>query len=206
MKRREFHPPHIYEDHTCYFLTASVTGHRRLLDTDVRRSLLRDILKEAIQEYSIQLYAWAILADHYHLLLRTGDTAPLWKFVKRLHGESAIRLNKLDDTPGRKVWYQYWDRCPRNEGDFWTYFNYIHVNPIKHGYVRISDGSVAVGGEYLKIAPGHAPDVHECLGRYAHSSYGYYLRTYGEEFLTDSWIRYPVLDHLEHDDFWTSTS
>jgi len=201
MRRREFHPPHVYKDNACYFLTASVAGHQRLLDTEVKRTLLRDILKQAIQDYSIRLVAWVILADHYHLLLTTGVAAPLWKFVKRLHGESAVRLNKLDDKPGRKVWYQYWDRFPRNERDFWTYFNYIHINPIKHGYVPISDGSVAVEGERLKIAPGHVPDVHQCLGQYPHSSYNYYLRTYGEEFLTDAWMRYPTLDHLEHDGF-----
>jgi putative transposase len=163
--------------------------------------MLRDALKEAVQDYGIRLFAWVILADHYHLLLQTGETAPLWKFVKRLHGASAIRLNKSDHRPGRKVWYQYWDRCPRNEREFWTYFNYIHFNPIKHGYVYLSREGIVVEGEYVQVTPDEVPDVHECLRQYPHSSYGYYLRTYGEEFLTDAWMRYPVLEHLEHDDF-----
>jgi REP element-mobilizing transposase RayT len=201
MNRREFHPPHIHEADTCYFLSASVVDHQRILDTDVKRTMLRDILKMAIQDHNIRLYAWVILADHYHLLPKTGDSTPLWKFIKRLHGESAVQLNKLDRRLGRKVWYQYWDRFPRNERDFWPHFNYIHSKPIKHGYVRPADGTLEVTEEYLKINPDWIPDVHLCLSRYPYSSYGHYLRSYGQELLTDVWMQYPVLDHLEHDDF-----
>jgi putative transposase len=201
VKRREFHPPHIYEDNACYFITGSIVHRQRLLDTDAKRILVQDVLKEAIKDYGIRLYAWVILADHYHLLLKTSDVAPVWKFIKRLHGDSAIQLNKLDDIPGRQIWYQYWDRFPRGERDFWACFNYVHINPIKHGYVRVSGGVLMVEGERVKVASGHAWDVHQCLAQYPHSSYHYYLRKYGEGFLTDAWMRYPIPDYLEHDDF-----
>jgi putative transposase len=199
MTRREFHPPHIYLDDTCYFLTASIAGRRPLLDTDAKRILVRDVLKETVEQYAVRLYAWVILANHYHLLLKTADGVPIHRFVKRLHGASAIRLNKHDCTPGRKVWYQYWDRFPRNEEDFWSYFNYIHVNPLKHGYVQLS-GSPDLGGQ-AGIPAGRAADVHDLLALYPHSSYQYYLRTYGEDFLTDVWLRYPIPDYSSIDDF-----
>ncbi len=198
MKHREFHPPHIYEDNTCYFVTASIPYGRRLLDTDTKRDLVRDVLMEAVKQYHIRLYAWVILANHYHLLLKTGDGVPIYKFIKRLHGDSAIRLNKLDGTPGRKVWYQYWDRFPRNERDFWAYFNYIHVNPIKHGYVQVPGEVVMVADRQVKIVSERLADVHQCLAQYPHSSYHYYCREYGEEFLTDAWMRYPIPDYFEH--------
>lgn len=201
MAKREFHPPHIYEDNSCYFLTGSIVRHQRLLGTNAKRVLVQNVLKEAVPRYGIRLYAWVILADHYHLLLKTSKVAPIWKFVKRLHGDSAIRLNKLDGTPGRQVWYQYWDRFPRNDHDFWGYFNYIHINPIKHGYVRISDDILEVEHRQIKIVPSHALDVHQCLVEYPHSSYQYYLREHGEEILTDVWMRYPIPDYLEHDNY-----
>jgi len=199
--KREFHPPHIYEDHACYFLTASTVRSQRFLGTDIQRAVVRDVLEAAIQQYGITLYAWVILANHYHLLLRTGHIAPIYKFVKRLHGESAIRLNKLDGTPGRKVWYQYWDRFPRGEGDFWTYFNYIHINPIKHGYVPLPNGPQSAQQEQAPLALDLMPDVHQYLAQYPCSSYRYYLREYGEEFLTDAWRQHPLPGYLENDDF-----
>jgi putative transposase len=201
MPRREFHPPHIYQEDSHYFLTGGTVRHQRLLDSDADRVLVRDVLKEAIQQYSVRLYAWVILADHYHLLLKTSDVAPLWKFVKRLHGDSAIRLNKSDHTPGRQVWYQYWDRFPRGDRDFWGHLNYIHINPIKHGYVRIPDGVLTAEDGLVKIAPDYALQIHQCLCQYPRSSFHYYLREYGEEWLTDAWIRYPIPDYVEHDDF-----
>jgi putative transposase len=201
MSRREFHPPHIYEDDTCYFLTGGTVRRQRLLDSDAKRVLVRDVLKESIQQYGIRLYAWVILADHYHLLLKTSDVAPIWKFIKRLHGDSAIRLNKVDHASGRQVWYQYWDRFPRNASDFWGCFNYIHINPIKHGCVRISDGVLMIEGRQVKIVSDHALDISQSLRQYPHSSLHYYLREYGEEFLADAWMQYPIPDYLKHDDF-----
>ena len=200
-QQREFHPPHIYQDNSCYFLTAGVAGPRQLLDTGEKRTLVRDILKEEIIELHLQLYAWVILADHYHLLLKTNETVPIHIFIQRLHSKSAIGLNKLDATPGRKVWYQYWDRFPRNEREFWSYFNYIHINPIKHGYVQVVKGALLVEGKAVQIAPEYLPNVHDCLAQYPHSSYQYYLREYGQEFLTNGWMCYPIPDYLAHDDF-----
>ncbi len=201
MPKREFHPPHIYAQNADYFLTASFVRHQCLLDTAAKRDRLRDVLQAAIQDYHVKLYAWVILADHYHLLLKTGDDAPLYKFIKRLHGKSAIELNKLDNTPGRQVWYQYWDRFPRNDRDFWAYFNYIHLNPVKHGYVQVSQGILRVDGQVQHIAPGHTLNIHECLTRYPHSSYAYYVREYGKEFFEDIWAQYTIPNYFEHDDF-----
>jgi putative transposase len=200
-KRKEFHPPHIYKDNSCYFLTASILRHQPFLNTDPKRAIVRDVLKDAVHLYGIRLYAWVILANHYHLLLETSEVAPIYKFIKRLHGDSAIQLNKLDNAPGRQVWYQYWDRFPRSEHDFWTYFNYIHINPIKHGYVHLCDGVLTVDGEQVKITDGRSLDVHQALALYPSSSYHFYVREYGTEFLTDVWMRYPVPDYLDSDDF-----
>ena len=133
MKRREFHSPHLYVDDAIYFITAGAVYRQRLLNTGSKREILRDTLRGTLKPYGIRLYAWVILADHYHLLLQTGDTTPVHRFIERIHGKSAIELNKSDGTPGRQVWYQYWDRFPRGEHGFWASFNDIHTNPIKHG-------------------------------------------------------------------------
>ena len=197
----EYHPPHVYEDNALYFLTGATAHHQRFLDTDRKRALVRDVLQEAVRQSSARLYGWVMLADHYHLLLRTDDATPIHRFISRLHGSSAVKLNELDATPGRKVWYQYWDRLVRGENDFWSYLNYIHVNPIKHGYVRLACKAMTVMGGAIQISGDSAPDIHDSLARYAHSSYAHYLHKYGREFLTDLWMRYPIPASLEGDDF-----
>ncbi|HSJ57852.1 MAG TPA: transposase [Anaerolineae bacterium] len=203
--KREFHPPHIYRDNSCYFITSAVVGRRPFFDTDANRILLRDLLKEEIMTLGFSLYAWVILSDHYHLLLKTKST-PIHTFIQRLHSKSAIELNKLDQTPGRSVWHQYWDRFPRSDRDFWSYLNYIHINPINHGYVRIADGALWAEDRMVRIAPAHLLDVHDCLAQYPHSSYHFYRREHGTEFLTNAWLSFPIPDYLAHDDFWLTTN
>ena len=56
--RREFHPPHIYIQETCYFITASIVRGQWLMRSDAKRALFRDILREAIQRWDVRLFAW----------------------------------------------------------------------------------------------------------------------------------------------------
>ena len=134
--RTEHHPPHYYAPDCCYFLTATTVSRQPVLQIGANRTLLRDAIKDALVCSGVTLYAWVVLTDHYHLLLRTGESTSVGRFIKGLHSDSASRLNRADGAPGRQVWYQYWDRTPRDEDEFWAYFNYIHINPIKHKCVQ----------------------------------------------------------------------
>jgi len=172
----EHHPPHIYLDDAWYIITSSTLGHEHFLTTDRAKGLMRDTLKNLIEEFGITLYAWVILNNHYHLLLKTRVGKDLSRFFGRLHGSTSRQFNLWDVTPGRQVWHNYWDTCIRTERDFWVRFNYIHYNPVKHGYVQ---------------RPVDWP----------YSSYRYYLRTKGADWLADCWQSYPVIEHIEGDDF-----
>ncbi len=169
-------PPHVYLDDTWYIITASTYQRAPYLVSDQAKILVRDKLKELIQAFKIRLKAWVILNNHYHLLLKTDNGYSLPHFFQRLHGSTSFIFNGWEGKRGRKVWHNYWDTCIRDKHDFWTRFNYIHNNPIKHGYVNN-------------------------LSDWPYSSYHYYLRTQGEEWLADVLRTYPVLDYLEGDDF-----
>ena len=112
MGKREFHPPHIYTDNACYFVTARIAGQQRILNTEAKRALVRNVLREAVVLDGIRLYAWVILADHYHLLLKTSQVAPLHKFIKRLHGQSAILLQITRTWPGTCYRARLYDAVP----------------------------------------------------------------------------------------------
>ncbi|MEK7084356.1 MAG: transposase, partial [Patescibacteria group bacterium] len=126
--------PHLYADNFIYFLTARTINQQYYLNTHEKKKMFIQIWNNLTNEYHIKTYHWVLWDNHYHALfqLPTGDDLP--KFIQRLHGVSSWRLNKLDNTKGRKIWQQYWDHCIRNEVDFWKHFNYITNNPIKHGW------------------------------------------------------------------------
>ncbi|RLC75718.1 MAG: hypothetical protein DRJ03_21590, partial [Chloroflexi bacterium] len=63
------HPPHVYLDDTWYIITASTLNHAPFLTSDRAKVLVRDKLKSLIVAFNVRLLAWAILNNHYHLLL-----------------------------------------------------------------------------------------------------------------------------------------
>jgi putative transposase len=56
--------------------------------------------------------------------------------IRRIHAITARFINRVDKEPGRKVWYNYWDKCVRTESTLRAYLNYVHTNAAKHGYVQ----------------------------------------------------------------------
>ncbi|WKZ47308.1 MAG: transposase [Anaerolineales bacterium] len=129
-------PPHLFIDNAWYFITASVVDKRHIFSSDAHFTIWVKAFKELIAEFDAKLAAWVILANHYHFLFLPRHGIELGKFMRRLNGRTSKELNELDHALGRTVWYSYWDTCIRGERDFWTRFNYIHVNPVKHGYVE----------------------------------------------------------------------
>ena len=129
-----FHnPPHLYLDETVYFITASTLNKNHYFDTDNKKRILKDKLVETIQRLNYLLYAWVILENHYHLLIKTNKGKDLSKFVQLLHGGSSFELNKLDNLRNRQIWFNYWDKCIRDDRDFEHHCDYVHFNPVKHG-------------------------------------------------------------------------
>ena len=110
MTVKRYNPPHIYLDDREYYLSAATFGRRPLFSSNEHKGILRDTLKEKIQNFSIKLYAWVILDNHYHLLIRVTKKKTLHKFIRHLHGASALQLNQLDKRKGRRVWWNYWDQ------------------------------------------------------------------------------------------------
>lgn len=200
-KKKPYHPPHIYLAQKDYFITGSTFDKQPIWDTDNKKSLLKETLKSKISEFGLKLHGWVILSNHYHLLLRNSERDTIWKFMKGLHGASATTLNKLEGRTGRRIWRNYWDRCPRGERDFYGFFNYIHLNPWKHGLIQITAVQIEVVENRLVMSEELENDFLDFLASYPFSSFCFYLKKYGHEGMWDYFRQYPVLAHFDGDEF-----
>jgi putative transposase len=45
----------------------------------------------------------------------------------------------MDRTPGRRIWFQFWDTCIRTEAGWFARLHYVMDNPVKHGLVKLPD-------------------------------------------------------------------
>ena len=128
-------PQHTYTNEYIYFLTARCQDKNHYFNTDEKKKIFVSVFSKASKRYSARIYAWVLLNNHYHCLIQFFDKRDIGKFVNNLHTNSARLLNKIDNKPGRNIWYQYWDYCLRDKADFWCHLNYIIQNPLKHKLV-----------------------------------------------------------------------
>jgi putative transposase len=163
-------PPHLALDHTLYLLTATCYEHRAHMHTPQRRQTVLDLLFEQFIQHSIEIQAWAVLTNHYHLLVHVTEFKALSGIFHRVHGRTSHDWNKEEQAQGRKVWYRYSDRAIRSEGHYYTTLNYIHYNPVKHNLVASPYD-------------------------WTWSSVHWYRESKGRAWLRDLWRRYPVRDY-----------
>ena len=76
------------------------------------------------------------MSNHYHFVAVTPDEPKsLRDLVAKLHAQTARRLNEWDRTPGRRVWYQFYDSHITYERSYFARLKYVHENPVHHGLI-----------------------------------------------------------------------
>jgi putative transposase len=60
-------------------------------------------------------------------------------FVRHLHRELGIRFNRMDNTPGRRAMYEFWDTHLTFEKSWLARLNYVHQKAVKHGLVPVAN-------------------------------------------------------------------
>ena len=67
-----------------------------------------------------------------------ANFAVRWQRIKTLFTQSLnVDTMRRRDGTGRTLWQRrYWEHTIRDAADFARHVDYIHINPVKHGYVR----------------------------------------------------------------------
>ena len=130
-------PVHMDAGEGAYFVSAACYEHMPYIGASPERmTVFTEALLEMATECAKRIHAWCVLPNHYHLLLHVENLACIRNQLGALHGRSSFLWNGLEGTRGRKVWFDCSERAIRSDGHFWATMNYIHHNPVKHGYVK----------------------------------------------------------------------
>ena len=165
-------PPHLSSQGLQrYHVTAACYEHQSHIGrTPARMDAFSASLLAEIENAGASVSAWCVLPNHYHLLLQTAKIPDLLQTLGRLHGRSAYFWNREDGARGRKVFYRTADRAMRSDRHYWSTLNYVHNNPVHHGYV-------------------------EKWADWPWSSAGDFLKSVGEEDAARIWNDFPVLEY-----------
>jgi REP element-mobilizing transposase RayT len=82
-----------------------------------------------------RVYAWAVLPDHAHLLVRS-ETLPLARCMRRLLTGYAGAFNRRHDHQGRLFSDRYKSVVVEEEPYFLELVRYLHLNPLRRRLVR----------------------------------------------------------------------
>ena len=58
-------------------------------------------------------------------------------FDSRPSMAAALRALRVQIRSGRIVERRFWEHAIRDEGDYARHLDYVHFNPVKHGYVSM---------------------------------------------------------------------
>lgn len=138
--RSDHRPPHRYVGGMAHMVTGATIHHAGFLGPPRRKARWLQLVRELCVEMGIEVMAWVCLDNHYHGVTVPDEARALPRMIGRLHSITATEFNREDNAPGRQVWYAHWDTTLYTEGDICSRINYIHRNPVKHGYVADPGG------------------------------------------------------------------
>jgi len=102
----------------------------------LREREVAEILQTIIMEGHLSnyvLFAWCIMPNHVHALIKQGSDVSLGEVIKNWKGKSARLINQCQKTQG-SIWARdYFDRKIRNEEHFYRAIRYIERNPVIAG-------------------------------------------------------------------------
>jgi putative transposase len=130
-------PTHWLIERGTYIVTCGTYRKQHFLNVPEKLTLVRNLLLELAQRHNWKLQAWAVLSNHYHFVAASPDhPSTLTKMLSTLHTLSARDLNSMDDKPGRRIWYNYYDTRITYEKSWLARLKYVHHNPVHHGVVQ----------------------------------------------------------------------
>lgn len=100
--------------------------------------LFLECLEETVQRYAIRVLAFALMPNHWHLLVESvhGNLAEAMQFLK---GEFGRRLNSMNDWDG-PIWSgRYFNKVVESEPYLKYLFYYLANNPVSAGLCRDFD-------------------------------------------------------------------
>jgi REP element-mobilizing transposase RayT len=108
---------------------------RTIVDDDVDRKNFVDRMKRLCQELQTPVYAWALMTNHAHLLLRSGSVG-LSAFMRRLLTGYALGYNRRHRRHGHLFQNRYKSIVVEEDTYFKELVRYIHLNPLRAGIVN----------------------------------------------------------------------
>ena len=122
-----------------YHVMSRGNAGQEIFQTDHDRSLFLDLIGDLSERFNIEVYAYVLMSNHYHLLLKTVD-ANLSKAMQWFGTTYARKFNLGHHTNGHLFQGRFKSIIVENDAYLLRLSCYIHRNPVRAGIVdRMAD-------------------------------------------------------------------
>ena len=102
--------------------------------------LLRETLHKVQELHPFSMLGYVFRPDHFHLIIQpSGESnfSEIMHSLKPNFTKAYKKLIGLSPAQSMKFWQKrFWDHVIRDDRDLENHLHYIHLNPVKHGYVK----------------------------------------------------------------------
>ena len=116
---------------SCYHIMIRGINKSNLFEDDEDRTRFLTTLKRFCKELDAQLYAWCLMSNHVHLLLRIEDSPN--SLMKKIGCSYVPYFNKKYERCGHLFQDRYRSEAITDDSYLMAVARYIHMNPEKAG-------------------------------------------------------------------------
>jgi putative transposase len=132
-------PRHLKPD-AIYHVTARINRRAMELAPPFIKELFISILKRSATKYAFELFAWAVMDNHIHLLIHPLNGSPLPNLMRWILSVFALSFNRMMGISGH-LWHdRYRSTIINGTQHFYRTFFYIANNPVRAGLSGTADG------------------------------------------------------------------
>lgn len=122
-----------YRDAVYHVMNRGTARQKVFLEKEDYENFLR-LLKELHRRWAVQVFAYALMGNHYHVCLQTPE-GNLSRVMRHLDGIYTQRFNRIHKRDGALFRGRYQAIVIEAEEYLGRVVRYIHLNPVKAGLV-----------------------------------------------------------------------
>lgn len=113
-----------------YHVTARGDRRGLIFRDETDRGQFKGRLIESLERFNVELHAWVLMPNHFHLLLRTRE-ANLSRWMQWLLGTFTMDFNRRHRMSGHLFQGRFKSLLVEERGYFAELGRYIHLNPVR---------------------------------------------------------------------------
>jgi putative transposase len=125
-----------YIPNALVFITTVTLNRTAIFAVSENAQLLLKTMQDARQVHPYHLLSYVILPDHVHMIMQASPEATFSGIMSAIKMHFTKNYKAMHDIQHPLTLWQgrFWDHIIRDDLDLARHMDYIHYNPVKHGY------------------------------------------------------------------------